>query len=107
MKEYILDEGKLKNLCDENEHIFDFLSSPFAKNLKRLVPYKEVIVTDEYKLDLLAYQEYRDYNKWWILAYYNDIIDPFEKIKSKKIGLLHPLELDMLITSFLANKELE
>ena len=63
--------GKIFNF--ENG-LYDFLSNDFVKDLKKL----DYISIEEDNLDTLALKHYADLNMWWVIALYNDIINPFE-----------------------------
>ncbi len=53
----------------------DFLMSEFLVNLKELPTAKFINVSNEF-LDAVSHKEYGTEQLWWVLAYYNDIIDP-------------------------------
>lgn len=38
----------------------------------------QISVGEEGRLDLIAYQYYKNPTLWWVIAYFNNIIDPFE-----------------------------
>jgi len=54
--------------------MYDFLSNDFVNKLKKL----NYISIEEDNLDTLALKHYTDLNMWWVIALYNDIINPFE-----------------------------
>ena len=54
--------------------ILDFLSNDFVNDLKKIKKYEE---DTSKNLDFLAKKFYNDVNYWWIIALYNDIVDPF------------------------------
>ena len=59
--------------------ILDFLENDFVKNLKKIKNFKED--TDK-NLDFLAKKYCNNIKYWWIIALYNDIVDPFNVDKS-------------------------
>lgn len=38
----------------------------------------EVSLGEEGRLDLIAYRYYKNPTLWWVIAYFNNILDPFE-----------------------------
>ena len=55
---------------------FDPLTSYFIKELKNLPKYGTwVIQSEEKRSDVLAYKIYGDTQFWWVVLYYNDLID--------------------------------
>lgn len=61
--------------------------SYFLTKLRGLKNYSEFDVTIEYRnrLDLIAYKVYENVELWWIIAYYNNIVNPlnFTNLKLK------------------------
>lgn len=53
----------------------DYLISDFLEELKKLPVEKYVNVSDEY-LDAVSFEEYGTEELWWVIARYNDIINP-------------------------------
>lgn len=43
-------------------------------------------------LDQIAYKYYGDENLWWVIAIFNDIVDPFNDLNNKK-ELIIPLNV--------------
>jgi len=70
----------IEKIFDFKNGMYDFLSNDFVKDLKKL----DYISIEEDNLDTLALKHYSDLNMWWVIALYNDIIDPFE-VKAVKI----------------------
>lgn len=59
----------------------DFLSnSDLIEDIKTLETQRELFVTDRYlnRLDNVAFDCYGSVNLWWVLAIFNDILDPTE-----------------------------
>lgn len=83
----------------------DILNSYFIAKLKKLPSGGEkVIQAEEFRPDLLSYSIYGDYQYWWILMLYNDILD----IEDVSIGLTvrYPT-IDSLEDLFFSLKALE
>lgn len=64
----------------------DILDSYFLQALKK-VPFtgETAITTEEGRPDLLANTIYGNPNYWWILMYYNSLVDPSELISGMVI----------------------
>jgi len=58
--------------------ILDFTNSDIYSKIKKITYYQEELKLKH--LDLIALEYYGDLNLWWVIAMYNDIIDPFKKI---------------------------
>jgi hypothetical protein len=58
-----------------NYPITDFLDNDFVKDIKNIKNFKE---DKEKNLDFLAKKYYNNVEYWWVIAIYNDIIDPFD-----------------------------
>jgi hypothetical protein len=76
--------------------IYDGLGSKFIKELKKLPFSKIITISDKNTLDLIAYNEYFDYEYWWIIATYNNIVDPID----------YEIPLDIKIPDYRAFQEL-
>lgn len=108
MFRYYMDDCKIVNTVIERKHIYDLMNSEFIDEVKKITSYHEEIVYGNYDLDLHAKNYYQDYNKWWIIALYNNIIDPFEELSSPVVlKIPNPMELDSIIADRIANKELK
>jgi hypothetical protein len=55
--------------------ILDLLENDFYKDLKKIKNFEENNTIKE--LDFLAKKYYNNVSYWWIIALYNDIVDPF------------------------------
>lgn len=55
---------------------YDNLSNKTRIYEIKKLPLLKVVETNE-ELDKVAFDEYSDETKWWIIAIYNDIINPF------------------------------
>jgi hypothetical protein len=107
MFKYHYNDGKVENLIDKKEEIRDFISSSFIKEVLNIKEFIPVEVNESYELDKFAFEYYQDYNKWWIIGLYNNIINPFEEFQETrtiKIPLL--MEIDNCISNTISNKEL-
>jgi len=56
--------------------IYDDLASDIIKDIMK-IPVDTVIQYNGEMLDRLAYDFYRDESLWWVIAYRNEILDPF------------------------------
>ena len=82
----------------KNYPILDFLENDFIKDIKKI---KKFIEVSDKNLDYLAKKYYNNLDYWWIIAIYNDIIDPFniEKdiIKVPDINYVENIYMDYII----------
>jgi hypothetical protein len=79
-----------------NYPVLDFLENNFVKDLKKIKSYEE---SKPKSLDLLAKLYYNNVNSWWIIALYNDIIDPFE-VPNKIIKIPNYFEVQNLYADY-------
>lgn len=90
----------LKTIEYEGQEIIDlFKKFQINQNLKSNVNfYDEYIITGTDEWDLMSYNFYDTEKLWWLLAKYNNVIDPFtELVVGSKIKLIKP----QLISTFL------
>jgi len=78
--------------------MYDFLSNDFVEKLKKL----NYSTIEEDNLDALALKHYSDLDLWWVIALYNDIIDPFE-VNSVKIPDM--VSVKSLIKDYIIKKQ--
>jgi len=109
MKNFIFKDSKIVNNVETKENIIDILDSDFIDKLKKIKGYNEIMIQNDYiNLDQYAYEYYHDYNKWWMIGIFNNIIDPFEKVEGQKIiRIPYFIELEYLIAENIANRELK
>ena len=63
---------------DKETGLYDFLSNPtFISQLKKL-DYKSTVTVTNRELDELALDVYETEDLWWVLAIYNDVINPYD-----------------------------
>jgi hypothetical protein len=107
MFKYYYEDGKVSNLIDKNNEMRDFISSNFIKEVLAIKEFTPVEVNESYELDKFAFEYYQDYNKWWIIGLYNNIINPFEEFKeTRTIKIPQLMEIDKCISNTISNKEL-
>jgi hypothetical protein len=58
-----------------NYPILDFLENNFVNDLKKIKNFVED--NNSKNLDFLAKKYYNNVGWWWVIALYNDIVDPF------------------------------
>ena len=86
-----------------NYPVLDFLSNNFVNDLKNIKRYEEDTPKN---LDYLAKKHYDDVNYWWIIALYNDIIDPFN-VPNKIIKLPNITQVEELYFKYKIKEKLE
>jgi len=79
-----------------NYPILDFLENKFVEKLRKIKKYK---IVNAQNLDYLAKKEYGDVSLWWIIALYNNIIDPFN-IELSEIKIPDANEIETIIFDF-------
>lgn len=77
-KKFSISEGKLGNVEFFDEYIVEY--------------------RDDW--DSLSFKFYNNHNLWWLLAKYNNIIDPFaELVVGEKIKIIKPVLVSSLVLS--------
>jgi hypothetical protein len=76
----------------------DYLITGFFEELKELPIWKYRNVTNEF-LDAIAHKEYETERLWWVLAKYNDIIDPTNP-GTIVLKLPHLYDIDSLMLKY-------
>ena len=76
---------------------FDIMNAnlKLTQSIKALRIWK-VVNRDNRLLDAIAYDEYGDENYWWVILYYNSIVDPFTMDGKTQISLPYKTEIDSL-----------
>jgi len=70
--------GKLKNIFRYNESLGIFDISEFYNELISIPTENTLTINNKLYLDNIAYEEYFSEEYWWIIAMYNNIIDPVD-----------------------------
>lgn len=74
---------------------FDFLYNSLSNFVMNYEPmYYQVNETDMGRVDMISYKNYQTVNYWWLIAYANEIHDPFTDIYVGKL-LVIPNILDI------------
>lgn len=86
------------------ESIFgaDFLDKQeVLEGIKKLSVQNDVYVTDRYKnrLDNISYDCYGKTDLWWVLAVFNDIIDPME-FDNQSIKVPYLQDINSLLVNY-------
>ena len=85
---------------------FDVLTSRLLRDIKRLPEKQKYYVqSEEGRPDLVSYRVYRDTQFWWIVLFYNDIIDVDDLEIGMTLSLPSVTDLENLLFS-LRSKEL-
>lgn len=75
----------------------------FIQELKALPAYHRVAVTGGSRLDMTSYELYKNVDSWWIIALYNDIIDPLTYASERTVLFAPQLsEVEDLINDHIA-----
>ena len=85
--------------------LHDFTASEFIRKLRE-IPYQSFIQNQNRMLDDLSYSIYGTENLWWILGFYNNIIDPINT-EVEKIFIPNTDKLESLILSHFEGKPKE
>ena len=82
----------------QNYPVLDFLSNQnFIKDLKKIKNYEEF---SSENLDFLAKKYYNNTGYWWIIALYNDIVNPFNVDKNKILKIPELFEVESLFMDY-------
>lgn len=81
-----------------NLNILTFSDSKFVNRLKEL-PYSNSVTSNNVLLDSISFDQYGTELLWWVIALYNDILDPLSTgLIDLRIPDLSALENLMLLT---------
>jgi hypothetical protein len=97
--------NNIKLYFNFNQNIYDFLSNQSLiddiKNIKKF----EYVNSKNIDLDYISEKYLDDINLWWVLALYNDIIDPFTKDNKDIIKVPNSFILTNILGEHLIKKE--
>jgi len=85
----------MSDILVEQDGIYDELKSELLQKVLNLPLYK--IVKADKPLDYIAKEELGKETYWWILAYYNNIINPLNLSHLDNINIPEKTELDSLM----------
>ena len=89
---------KMSNFFEFNTNEFDDTNSKLLEELKKLKAMKYILYSEP--LDLISYKEYMNEQLWFVIAYYNDIIDPFTFEPTKSIGIPDLFQVKAILDEF-------
>ena len=81
--------------------ILNILENSFVDELKKIKSYE--VELNSKNLDLISLEYYNDASLWWIIALYNDIVDPFN-VTNKEIKVPNFFEVNSLYSDYIINE---
>ena len=76
---------------EDDQYHFDIWRPPFDYKPQTGDRIHTVTAKDEQRLDLVAWQYYRNQRLWWIIAYVNKIMHPWNEVTAGTKLLIPPL----------------
>lgn len=89
-----------KTTTFDNKEVLNIFSKYklFEKYKKDISYYSEYEIQENDRWDTLAYKFYKDVNLWWIVAIFNNVIDPFQKLQyGETLNIIKPEQIPNIL----------
>lgn len=81
---------KLNDADYQSTEVLDHMKAKYNSMFNRALPYTDFMVDESVagRLDLIAWQVYGKVDMWWVIGYYNGIVNPlFELVPGKTLKI--------------------